>query len=174
MRAIVFSSGASTIEMKSKCPSVAHWALTVAPSCSTSLLTSRMRAGLFLTVWTPSGVSVESMMYVGTGLPPWLAGGARARCIRSFPPHAVFRSLMHLLRPILGAAVAALLVPQAAQAAMISPLGACYRSVDAKKRENVPVHGEDFTPGQTVKVLIDGQVVAEGIKVLTDGKVDGV
>ena len=46
--------------MKSKWPSVAHWALTVAPSCSTSLLTSRMRAGLFLTVWTPSGVSVEA------------------------------------------------------------------------------------------------------------------
>src|SRR5215207_2520829 len=91
MRAMVFSSGASTIAMKSKCPSVADWALTVAPSCSTSLLTSRMRAGLFLAVWTPSGVSVESMMYVGTGLPPWLAGGARARCIRSFPPRAVFR-----------------------------------------------------------------------------------
>src|SRR3954471_20677476 len=51
--------------MKSKWPRVAHWALTVAPSCSTSLLTSRMRAGLFLTVWTPSGVSVESMMNVG-------------------------------------------------------------------------------------------------------------
>src|SRR3954447_26933871 len=50
---------------KSKWPSVAHCALTVAPSCSTSLLTSRMRAGLFLTVWTPSGVRVESMMYVG-------------------------------------------------------------------------------------------------------------
>src|SRR5687768_15803438 len=122
--------------MKSKWPSVAHWAFTDAPSCSTSLLTSRMRAGLFLTVWTPSGVSVESMMYVGTGLPPWLAGGARARCIRSFPPHAVFRSLMHLLRPILGAVVAALLVPQAAQAATLEPLAPCYRSVDEQMRES--------------------------------------
>src|ERR1044072_752710 len=65
MRAIVFSSGASTMFTKSKWPSTAHCALTVAPSCSTSLLTSRMRAGLFLTVCTPSGVRVESMMYVG-------------------------------------------------------------------------------------------------------------
>ena len=61
-RAIVFSSGASTTLTKSNWPSVAHWALTVAPSCSTSRLTSRMRDGLFLIVCTPSGVSVESMM----------------------------------------------------------------------------------------------------------------
>jgi hypothetical protein len=47
---------------KSKWPSVAHCAFTVAPSCSTSEFTSRMRAGLFFTVWTPSGVSVDSMM----------------------------------------------------------------------------------------------------------------
>jgi hypothetical protein len=61
-RAIVRSSGASTTLTKSKCPSVAHWALTVAPSCSISRLTSRIRFGLFLIVCTPSGVSVESMM----------------------------------------------------------------------------------------------------------------
>src|SRR3954470_22432521 len=64
-RAMTLSSGASTIDTKSKRPSTAHCDLTVAPSCSTSLLTSRIRAGLFFTVWTPSGVSVESMMYVG-------------------------------------------------------------------------------------------------------------
>src|ERR1035441_9046048 len=57
-------------EMKSTCPSVAHCALTVAPSCSTSLLTSVMRCGLFFTVCTPSGVRVESMMYVGMVAPP--------------------------------------------------------------------------------------------------------
>src|SRR3954454_7523277 len=51
--------------MKSKRPSVDHCSFTVAPSCSISLLTSRMRDGLFLTVWTPSGVRVVSMMYVG-------------------------------------------------------------------------------------------------------------
>src|SRR3954467_11700901 len=71
-RAIVLSSGASTTLMKSNWPSVAHCALTLAPSCSTSLLTSRMRCGLFLTVWTPSGVSVESMTYVGIDA-SWLA-----------------------------------------------------------------------------------------------------
>ena len=46
---------------KSKRPSTAHCALTVAPSCSISLLTSRIREGLFLIVWTPSGFSVLSM-----------------------------------------------------------------------------------------------------------------
>src|SRR3954470_16813567 len=53
--------------MKSNWPSVAHWALTLAPSCSTSRLTSRIRCGLFLTVWTPSGVSVVRRMKVGMG-----------------------------------------------------------------------------------------------------------
>src|SRR3954471_23286887 len=62
---MVASSGASITLMKSKRPSVDHCSLTVAPSCSISLLTSRMRDGLFLTVWTPSGVRVVSMMYVG-------------------------------------------------------------------------------------------------------------
>src|SRR5436305_14515726 len=51
--------------MKSKRPRVDHCSLTEAPSCSISLLTSRMRDGLFLTVWTTSGVRVVSMMYVG-------------------------------------------------------------------------------------------------------------
>src|SRR4051794_14363954 len=58
---------------KSKWPSVAHCAFTLAPSCSTSRLTSRIRDGLFLTVWMPSGVSVESMMYVGTASSSWVA-----------------------------------------------------------------------------------------------------
>ena len=47
---------------KSYSPSSAHWALTVAPSCSTSWLTSLIREGLFLIVATPSGVRVVSMM----------------------------------------------------------------------------------------------------------------
>src|SRR5215210_343495 len=80
---------------------------------------------------------------------------------------------MHLLRPILGAAVAALLVPQAAQAAAIMPLGPCYRSVDADYRETVPVRGDGFTPGKLVTVLIDGQVVDEGTRVRSDGTVIG-
>src|SRR5947209_8430889 len=68
-RAIVFSSGASTTFTKSKRPSAAHCAVTFAPSDSTSRLTSRIRAGLFFTVCTPSGVNVVSMMNVGTALP---------------------------------------------------------------------------------------------------------
>ena len=61
-RAIVASSGASTTFTKSKRPSVDHCAFTEAPSCSSSLLTSLMRCGLFLTVCTPSGDRVDSMM----------------------------------------------------------------------------------------------------------------
>ena len=80
---------------------------------------------------------------------------------------------MHVLRPILGAAVAALLVPQAAQAAALEGLQPCYRSVDEQTRETVPVRGSGFTPGETVTVRIDGAVVAEGITVRTDGTVDG-
>jgi hypothetical protein len=79
---------------------------------------------------------------------------------------------MHLLRPILGAVAAALLVPQAAQAATLDPLGACYRSVDAERREAVPVHGRGFTPGQTVTVAIDGVPVESGTA-NTDGEVVG-
>src|SRR5215213_3960332 len=74
-RAIVFSSGASTTLTKSKWPSVAHRAFTVAPSCSISLLPARMRAGVLRTVCTPSGVSVESMIQVGTGPPRWVRRG---------------------------------------------------------------------------------------------------
>ena len=80
---------------------------------------------------------------------------------------------MHLSRPILGAVVAALLVPQAAQAAALDPLGPCYRSVDSETREAVPIHGTGFTPGQTVTVLIDGVVVREGVFADMDGAVTG-
>jgi hypothetical protein len=47
---MVFSSGASTTFTKSNRPSTAHWAFTVAPSCSISLFTSRIRWGLFFSV----------------------------------------------------------------------------------------------------------------------------
>ena len=62
MRAIVFSSGASTMLTKSKWPSVAHCALTVGAELLDLLVDLADAGGLFLTVWTPSGVSVESMM----------------------------------------------------------------------------------------------------------------
>jgi hypothetical protein len=82
-------------------------------------------------------------------------------------------TLMHLPRPILGAVVAALLAPQAAQAATLDGLGACYRSVDPDTRELVPVHGRGFTPGQAVTVSIDGGVVKEGVIADTNGEVIG-
>jgi hypothetical protein len=70
---------------------------------------------------------------------------------------------MHLLRPILGAAAAVLLVPHAAQAATLDPLGPCYRSVGPapELREAVPVLGRDFTPGEAVTISVNGEPVKE-------------
>jgi hypothetical protein len=79
---------------------------------------------------------------------------------------------MRLTLAILAAA-AALLVPEAAQAAALAPLGPCYRSLDSQTRETVPVWGMDFTPGEQVRVLIDGKVVQDSVTVLPDGNVRG-
>src|SRR3954447_25659557 len=55
--------------MKSYWPRVAHWSFTVTPSCSTSLLTSLTRLGLFFSVCTPSEVRLVSITYVGIASP---------------------------------------------------------------------------------------------------------
>src|SRR3954452_9366805 len=148
---MVFSSGASTMFTKSKWPSVAHCALTVAPSCSTSLLTSRMRAGLFLTVWTPSGVRVESMMYVGM---------PRLYPILSAPCGVL--SGMRVL-PLAALLVLALAAPAAAAPTM-DPLKRCYAADgDApNQRETVHVHATGFTPAAHVDLLIDNQLQLTG------------
>ena len=77
-----------------------------------------------------------------------------------------------LLRPILLGAALAAAVPQAAQAAELSPLGACYRSVDSQTRETVPVRATGFTPGEQVNVAIDG-VVVDTATALPEGNVEG-
>ena len=74
---------------------------------------------------------------------------------------------------ILAATAAALLAPQAAGAAALAPLGACYRSLDSETRETVPVWGMDFTPGEHVNVYVDGELVRENVTVLSDGTVQG-
>jgi len=104
-------------------------------------------------------------------LPGWLVNLAP---VLSDPFHVMRCSgtLMRLLRPILGVAAAILLAPQAAQAAALDPLGACYRSVDSETRESVPVHGTGFTPGEAIRVSIDGAVVEEGYAD-TNGEVSG-
>ena len=79
---------------------------------------------------------------------------------------------MRVLTTILTAA-AVLLVPQAAEAATLEPLGACYRSVDADTRETVPVRASGFTPGERVNVFVDGQIVRENVVVLPDGRIEG-
>jgi hypothetical protein len=92
------------------------------------------------------------MMYVGTAfLPGWLVD----LDVVLSDPLALVRcsgSLMRVQFGILAAVAAALLVPQAAEAASLAPLGACYRSLDSEKRETVPVWGMDFTPGEHVDV----------------------
>src|SRR5256714_12415410 len=75
-RAIVAASGASTTFTKSNGPSVAHWCSTLAPSSSTSRLTSRSRSGFDFSVCTPWAVRLESMRYVGIAPPP--RSGSRA------------------------------------------------------------------------------------------------
>ncbi len=71
------------------------------------------------------------------------------------------------------AIAAALIAPQAAPAATIAPLKACYRSVDQNTRENVRVQAEGFTPGSTIDVAIDGAIVRSDVTALPDGSVLG-
>jgi len=60
--ATVLLSGASTTLTKSYGPRTTYWLSTLAPSASSSLLTSCMRSGLSFTVLLPSSVKVESRM----------------------------------------------------------------------------------------------------------------
>jgi hypothetical protein len=113
------------------------------------------------------------MMYVGTAfLPGWLVD----LYVVLSDPLALVRcsgSLMRVQFGILAAVAAALLVPQAAEAASLAPLGACYRSLDSEKRETVPVWGMDFTPGEHVDVYVDGELAQQDVTVLADGTVRG-
>ena len=67
----------------------------------------------------------------------------------------------------------ALCAPQAAQAATLDPLRACYRSVDEVERETVHVQAGGFTPGAAVDVSVDGVVVQRDVIALPDGTVSG-
>src|SRR3954447_14804853 len=156
-RAIVDSSGASTMLTKSNRPSTDHCALTVAPSCSTSVLTSRMRWGLFLTVWTPSGVSVESMMNVGmrTFYPIGVFCGARP-----LPWPVLMRRLTALLPLVL------LLIPAAAHGATVQTDRTCYLQTD---KTNVTVSGNGFTPGRPYSVSLDGTALTGGLGTMDAG-----
>ncbi|MGH2968918.1 MAG: hypothetical protein ACRDK0_07625 [Solirubrobacteraceae bacterium] len=80
---------------------------------------------------------------------------------------------MRLSRLILPTFAIALCAPQAAQAATLAPLRACYRSVDESRRETVRVQGEGFTPGAVVEVSIDGTIVSTEARALADGTVSG-
>src|SRR3954454_4297032 len=136
-RAIVVSSGASTMLTKSNRPRTDHWALTVAPSCSTSVLTSRMRCGLFLTVWTPSGVRVDSMMNVG---------------MRPFYQSLGSNAIRLLLAALLLVALAG--PASAAAAPAIQTDRACYLDTP---QTTVTVTGNGFAPYTSYTASLDGQ-----------------
>src|SRR2546423_7513316 len=115
-----------------------------------------MRCGLFLIVCTPSGVSVESMIQVGTATP--LAVALPRRSIRSFPAHAVFRAQMRRIGA-LAIAVLALALPAIARAAAwTQPLQPCYVSVGpaVAQRQLAKIRAEGFTPLAPVDVSFDG------------------
>jgi len=80
--------------------------------------------------------------------------------------------MRELLRPILLGAALAAAAPQAAQAAELAPLGACYRSVDFRTRETITVRGTGFTPGEKVSAAIDG-VIVDTATALPNGEVEG-
>ena len=80
--------------------------------------------------------------------------------------------MRELLRPILLGAALAAAAPQAAQAAELTPLNPCYRSVDSKTRETMTVLGKGFTPGEQVSAAIDG-VVVDTATALPEGNVEG-
>src|SRR5215207_8632477 len=161
-RASVFSSGASTTLTKSKWPSVAHWAFTVAPSCSISLLTSLMRAGLFLTVCTPSGVNVVSMIQVGTSAPlsRVLPGSGSTRSVGGARCGyaAAMRRPLAVAVPLLAGSLAA---AAPAPAATLAPLKACYVSAGRAntEREPIAINAQGFTPNGTATVSLDGVAV---------------
>src|SRR3954471_15992354 len=143
---MVPSSGASTTLMKSTCPRVAHCARTLAPSCSSSWLTSLMRCGLFLTVCTPSGDSFDSMMYVGM---------------------AAFRRVQRVLTNLVVAWILLAVPCAAAQAATVQTNLPCYL-----ENRPVAVTGSGFAPGASFSVLRDGQTIAGG-NVGSDGRIPG-
>jgi hypothetical protein len=77
------------------------------------------------------------------------------------------------LPPVLVAAIAALVLPQTARAAVLQPLKPCYVSVDSETRESVTVAGSGFTPGALVDVSVDGKVEPQPATVRPDGTIRG-
>jgi hypothetical protein len=68
---------------------------------------------------------------------------------------------------------AALIAPQAAQAAEIVPLKPCYRSVDDDTRENVRIEAKGFTPGAALEIFVDDALVREDVVASPEGTVVG-
>src|SRR3954468_13121850 len=105
-----------------------------------------MRCGLFLTVCTPSGDRVDSMMYVGM---------------------TAFRRVARVLPHLVAVAFAALATAASASAATIQTNLPCYL-----EDRQVQIAGSGFTPGAAYTVLRDGQQIGNGT-VGSDGAVTG-
>src|SRR3954452_25125005 len=146
---------------KSYRPSTAHCALTVAPSCSISLFTSRIRPGFCLMVWTPSGVRVLSSTNVGkrvlsVGRRVSLRFPARAQGKRRPETVSVMGLPCGTSKPLLAAIAATLAFSGAsARGAVLKTDRACYRA-----GESVTVTGGPFTPSGAVGLSLDGAPLA--------------
>ena len=118
--------------------------------------------GLFLTVWTPSGVSVVSMIQVGNSAPlrRVLAGSGSTRSVGGARCGyaGTMRRLIAALLPVGGHARAR---GRGADAATLAPLKACYVSAGEAvgAREPIDVNAQGFTPNATATVLLDGAVI---------------
>src|SRR5918992_3463014 len=159
-RATDFSSGASMMFTKSKRPSTAHCAFTVTPSCSISLLTSRIRDGLLFSVCTPSGVRVLSITYVGNVLPFAVTTRRNLACWRDACAQ-VGSGRMRLLRAAVALASVVVAAPATASAQAtltVDPVRDCYLEQD-----QVFLLAQGYTPNGRIDFTRGGDLVGEPV-----------
>ena len=76
-------------------------------------------------------------------------------------------------RAVTGGLALALLLPAAAEAAVLAPLKPCYISPPDGTPESVALHGAGFTPGSSVDIAVDGVPVEQNVFVEADGSFGG-
>ena len=76
-------------------------------------------------------------------------------------------------RAVTGGLALALLLPAAAEAAVLAPLKPCYISPPDGTPESVALRGAGFTPGSSVDIAVDGVPVEQNVFVEADGSFGG-
>ena len=115
-----------------------------------------MRCGLFLTVCTPSGVSVESMMYVG--MPSSLSSSMNPSRVSIGKrtgvgtPEVLVACERVPRRAVIALLGALATLPAEAHAATLTPDHACYL-----EGATASLTGTAFTPGASVGLALDGR-----------------